>query len=79
MDKFVKTIVSRGHHSMTLTTQEVFGPSGGVAIERANVEFFTEQKKKKYDIKWVSLHRGQVFLASKRNSFLFENEQRAPV
>lgn len=51
MDKFVKTIVSRGHHSMTLTTQEVFGPSGGVAIERANVEFFTEQKKKKYDIK----------------------------
>ena len=49
--EFVKTIVARGHHSINVETQEVFGPFGDVAMERATVQFDTEQGKRKYDIK----------------------------
>ena len=51
VEEFVKLIVSRGHHRLVLETQEVFGPFGDVAIERAIVQFYTAENKKKYDIK----------------------------
>ena len=47
----MNVLVSRGHHTFNTQTEEVLGPFGDVAIERAKVQFDTKEGKRMWDIK----------------------------